>query len=133
MLCAVREAIVRQTEMGSAKMDTSRKAASPIRVSANNAARPEEAVTLAELARTQIELIQQAPYSTNPSDYPTAQNVPEPYSVTFTSTDPGTTYRDPVIGETASDVVQQIIVTASGESSSVAFTFYKIKPKGQSQ
>ena len=92
------------------------------------AGRQQESVRLTQLIRTQIELIQQSPFLTDPTAYPAITGVPEGFSVSFTSTDPGTTYTYPApVSETLTSTVQQFEVTATGDYSESSMTFYKTR------
>ena len=99
-----------------------------IGASARSSARGRESVTLLQLARAQAEAIQQSPFQLTPSAYPTISPVPEGFTVSFTSTDPGTAYTYPTQAATVvTGSVQQITVTTSGDFGSLDITFYKIK------
>ena len=88
----------------------------------------EESVTLLQLVRAQIETIQQSPYEDDASDYASITGVPEGVTVTFASTDPGTTYTYPAPDSTTlTNVVQQIAVTATGDDATMSISFYKVK------
>ncbi len=96
--------------------------------SARSSARGRESVTLLQLARAQVETIQQSPYQSTPSAYPTISPIPEGFSVSFTSTDPGTTYVYPTQAPTViTGSVQRITVTVAGDYGEMELTFYKIK------
>lgn len=96
--------------------------------SARSSARGRESVTLLQLARAQVEAIQQSPYQSTPTAYPTISPIPEGFTVSFTSTDPGTSYTYPTQAPTVvTGSVQQITVTASGDYGSLDLIFYKIK------
>ena len=96
--------------------------------SARTAARQEESVTLLQLIRAQVETIQQSPFEADPADYVSIANIPEGFTVSATSTDPGIsyTYPPPLSTSTISNVVQRVVVTAAGDSSEMSVTFYKI-------
>lgn len=95
---------------------------------AKASARGRESVVLLQLARAQIETIQQYPYQTNPANYPLISPVPDGYSVSFTSTDPGTTYTYPSPAPTViTGPVQQISVTTTGDFGEMEITFYKVR------
>ena len=104
-----------------------------IGATATSASRAGEGVRLQQLVRAQIENIQHSPFKEDPLDYPLIQNIPEGVTVTFTATDPGTTYTFPhPDGTTLTNVIQKITVTARegvlGEpGSETSITFYKIK------
>ncbi len=91
--------------------------------------RAQESVTLLRLVRSQIEAIQQSPFQQTPANYPAVSDVPEGFTVSFSATDPGTTYTyPPPLGTTTlTNLVQQITVTATGDYSSMNMTFYKIQ------
>jgi Tfp pilus assembly protein PilV len=96
--------------------------------SARSSSRGRESVTLLQLARAQVEAIQQYPFQIIPSAYPTISPIPEGFTVSFTSTDPGTSYKYPTQAPTVvSGSIQQITVTASGDYGTLQLTFYKIK------
>lgn len=85
-------------------------------------------IELQDLVRTQIELIMQAPFKENPAEYPALANIPEAVTLTFTSTDPGTTYTFPAPdGTTLRGVIQHIAVTATKGADQTAMSFYKIR------
>lgn len=95
---------------------------------AQSSARGRESVSLLQLARAQIETIQQYPFQSNPANYPLISPVPEGFSVSFTSTDPGTTYTYPSPAPTViTGSVQQITVTTAGDFGEMEITFYKVK------
>ncbi len=92
------------------------------------AVRAEESVTLLQLARAQVEAIQQSPFTTNATQYPAITGVPEGFSVTFTAVDSGITYTYPApLGATITGEVQKITVTAQGDFSNMSLTFYKVR------
>ncbi len=94
--------------------------------SARGAAQAEESVALQQLVRAQIEAVQQSPFKATVADYPAVSNVPAGYTVSFASTNPGTSYTYPN-GTPVANVVQQITVTATGDYSQMSMTFYKIR------
>ena len=95
---------------------------------ARSATRSEEAVTLQQLVRAQIETIQQSPFNEDPAGYPAISDVPEGFTVTFSSTDPGTTYTYPQPdGSTITNVIQRIVVKATGDFAEMSMTFYKVR------
>jgi len=104
-----------------------------IGATATNAGRAGEGVRLQQLVRAQIENIMQSPFKEDPLDYPLIQNIPEGVAITFTATDPGTSYTFPQPdGTTLTNVIQQITVTAregvlDQRVSETSMTFYKIK------
>lgn len=92
------------------------------------AVRAEESVTLLQLARAQLETIQQSPFKANAAEYPTITGVPEGFSVSFSATDPGITYTYPApLGTTITGEVQKITVTAQGDFSQMSLIFYKVR------
>ncbi len=96
--------------------------------SIRTAARAEESVTLVQLTRAQIETIQQSPFRSDPSDYPIISDIPEGFTITVTSTDPGTRYTYPAPdGSAITDVIQEIQVTSTGDFSNVTMSMYKIR------
>ena len=92
------------------------------------AVRAEESVTLHQLARAQIEAIQQSPFKANAADYPSITGIPEGFTVTFTAPDSGMTYTYPApLGTTITGAVQKITVTAQGDFSQMSLVFYKVR------
>ncbi|MBI4281920.1 MAG: hypothetical protein HY672_00315 [Chloroflexi bacterium] len=92
------------------------------------AVRAEESVTLHQLARAQIEAIQQSPFKSNAAEYPTITGIPDGFTVTFVSVDSGITYTYPApLSTTITGAVQKITVTAQGDFSQVSHIFYKAK------
>ncbi len=92
------------------------------------AVRAEESVTLLQLARAQIEAIQQSPFKVNAAEYPSITGIPEGFSVTFTAADSGITYTYPApLGTTITGEVQRITVTAQGDFSQMSLIFYKVR------
>jgi prepilin-type N-terminal cleavage/methylation domain-containing protein len=87
--------------------------------------RSRENTTLLHLARAEVEAIQKSPYQSTPTNYPII-SAPDGYAVSFTSTDPGTTYSYASTTTVITGAVQQITVTATGDTGSVDITFYKI-------
>ena len=100
-----------------------------IGTSARIAARQEESVRLVQLVRAQIETIQQSPYEDNPADYPIVSGIPDGFTVSSTSTDPGIsyTYPPPLATSTLTNLVQEIEVTAVGDFSEMSMTFYRVR------
>lgn len=85
-----------------------------------------ENLELQQLVQTQIEIIQQVPYSLE-GNYPLLTDLPEGVSISFVTSDTGTNYQFPnPDGTLVTNVVQQIDVTAKEESASVTMSFYKI-------
>ena len=81
---------------------------------------------LQQLVQTQIEIIQQAPFSLE-GNYPLLTDLPDGVSITIVTSDSGTNYQFPnPDGTLVTNVVQQIDVTAKEESTSVTMSFYKI-------
>ena len=93
--------------------------------SAVNAQRGEGNVTLLQLARAQIETIQQSPYQEDADVYPVFEKIPDGFAVSWTSVDPGTTYTASD-GTVISNVIQVITVTAEGDEATLVITFCKI-------
>ena len=93
--------------------------------SAINAQQGESSVTLLQLARAQIETIQQSPYQEDPDGYPVFAKIPDGFAVSWTSEDPGTTYTASD-GTAISNVVQQITVKAEGDDAELSIIFCKI-------
>ncbi len=92
------------------------------------AVRAEESVTLLQLARAQVEAIQQSPFKANAAEYPSIAGIPEGFSVTFTATDSGIVYTYPApLGTTITGEVQKITVTAQGDFGQMSLTFYKVR------
>lgn len=90
--------------------------------------RAEENVTLLQLARAQIEAIQQSPFNQDPTTYPTISGIPEGFSVTVSATDSGLAYTYPApLGTTLTNVVQKITVIAKGDYSELTLIFYKLR------
>ena len=90
--------------------------------------RAEENVTLLQLARAQVEAIQQSPFKQDPTTYPAISGIPEGFAVTVSATDSGLTYTYPVpLGTTLTNVVQKIVVVAKGDYSELTLTFYKLR------
>jgi type II secretory pathway pseudopilin PulG len=90
--------------------------------------RAEENVTLLQLARAQIETIQQSPFKQDPTTYPAISGIPEGFAVTVSATDSGLTYTYPApLGTTITNVVQKIVVIAKGDYSELTLTFYKLR------
>jgi len=87
---------------------------------------------LQQLVQTQIEILQQVPFSQDGVDYPLlsellGEDFPDGVSISFETSDSGTNYQFPnPDGEFVRNVVQQVKVTATEESNSVTMTFYKI-------
>lgn len=99
-----------------------------IGVSARSSSRGRESATLLQLARAQVETIQQAPFQSNPASYTIISPIPEGFSVSVTSTDPGTTYTYASPAPTViSGSVQLITVTATGDYGSMSLRFYKVE------
>lgn len=122
------ETIVALAIVGTVVLATGIAMANTARVSV----RSEESVTLTQLVRAQIETIQQSPFLADPTQYPTISGIPEGFSVTFSSSDPGTTYAypsapNPPLTATITNVIQKIVVTATGDFSTMSMTFYKIR------
>ncbi len=93
-----------------------------------SAARAEESVTLAQLIRAQIETIKQAPFNADASQYPSISDIPEGFTVIWTSTDAGLSYAYPVPAPTpVTNVVQKITVTAQGDFAQMSMDFYKLR------
>ena len=85
-----------------------------------------ESLNLQQFVQTQIEIIQQVPYSQE-GNYPLLTGLPEGVSISFATSDSGTNYQFPnPDGTFVTNVVQQIDVTAIEESNSVSMSFYKI-------
>ena len=85
---------------------------------------------LQQLVQTQIEIIQQVPYSVD-GTYPLLTDLPQGVSISFETSDSGTNYRFPnPDGTYVTNVVQRIDVTAkeesAKESAAVTISFYKI-------
>ncbi|MDP2950473.1 MAG: prepilin-type N-terminal cleavage/methylation domain-containing protein [Chloroflexota bacterium] len=92
------------------------------------AVRAEESVTLLQLARAQVEAIQQSPFKANAAEYPSITSIPDGFSVSFTATDPGIAYTYPApLGTTITGAVQKITVTAQGDFSQMSLAFYKVR------
>ncbi|MBI2919152.1 MAG: prepilin-type N-terminal cleavage/methylation domain-containing protein [Chloroflexi bacterium] len=90
--------------------------------------RAEESVTLLQLARAQIEAIQQSPFKANAAEYPSITGIPEGFTVAFTAADSGIAYTYPApLGTTITGEVQRITVTAQGDFSQMSLTFYKVR------
>ena len=82
---------------------------------------------LIQIVRAQVETIQQSPFMEEPTQYPLADNIPPNVTVTFTATDPGTSYTFPApSGATLTQVVQKIEVTAKEDDGESTMTFYKV-------
>ncbi|MFH1141856.1 MAG: prepilin-type N-terminal cleavage/methylation domain-containing protein [Chloroflexota bacterium] len=92
------------------------------------AVRGEESVTLLQLARAQVEAIEQSPFKANAAEYPPITGIPEGFSVSFTTTDPGIAYTYPApLGATITGAVQKVTVTAQGDFSQMSLAFYKVR------
>ncbi|MBF8267797.1 MAG: hypothetical protein HW388_1305 [Dehalococcoidia bacterium] len=92
------------------------------------AVRAEESVTLLQLARSQVEAIQQSPFKANAAEYPSITGIPEGFSVTFIAADSGIIYTYPApLGTTIIGAVQKITVTAQGDFSQMSLIFYKVR------
>jgi Tfp pilus assembly protein PilV len=92
------------------------------------AVRVEESITLTQLVRAQIETIQQSPFEEDPTQYPAISDIPEGFTVSVTSSDPGPVYAYPAPSTTIiTNVIQQIVVTATGDFSELDKTFYKVR------
>ena len=92
------------------------------------AVRAEESVTLQQLARAQVEAIQQSPFKANAAQYPSITGIPDGFTVTFTAVDSGIIYTYPApLGTTITGAAQKIVVTAQGDFSQMSLTFYKVK------
>ena len=97
-------------------------------VTARGAARSDANIDLLQIVRSQIETIQHAPFQENPDDYPTVENNPEGFTVSWVAVNPGNSYTyPPPDGTIITNVVQKITVTAEGDNSSMEMSFYKIK------
>ncbi len=82
---------------------------------------------LQQFVQTQIEIIQQVPYSVEGVGYKLLEDLPEGVSISIKLSDSDTRYRFPdPDGSPVTNVVQQIDVTATEESNSVTMSFYKI-------
>ena len=83
---------------------------------------------LQQLVQTQIETIQQVPYS-DIGEYPVLKVLPPGVTLTVTTTGSGTNYRFPnPDGSFVTNVVQRIDVTAARTgAASVTMSFYKIE------
>jgi len=82
---------------------------------------------LIQIVRAQVETIQQSPFMEYPAQYPLVDNIPPNVTVTFTVTDPGTSYTFPApSGATLTQVVQKIEVTAKENDGESKMTFYKV-------
>lgn len=122
------EVVIALAIVGTAVIATGIAMANTARVSV----RSEESVTLTQLLRAQIETIQQSPFLADPTQYPKISGIPDGFSVTFSSSDPGTAYAyptvpNPPLNATITNVIQKIVVTATGDFSTMSMTFYKIK------
>ena len=97
-----------------------------------SSARVEGNLDLQPLVQTQIEIIQNAPFSkvgNYPSITTAVTGVPEQINVTFAVTGTKTNYQFPDNGDLVQNVVQRVDVTASVTGgSSVTMSFYKIEP-----
>ena len=83
---------------------------------------------LQQVARSQIEAIQQSPFQNNPANYPAITGLPDGVSVTISVTDPGTSYRYPDPDNSSlTGVVQQVEVTAVESDTVETLVFYKIR------
>ena len=81
---------------------------------------------LQQLVQTQIEIIQQVPYSEE-GNYPLLTDLPEGVSISFETSDSGTNYQFPnPDGTLVDNVVQRIDVTATEDTTKVKMSFYKI-------
>ena len=83
---------------------------------------------LQQLVQSQIESIQQLPYSAT-GDYPLLpdEDIPIGTIVSFETSDSGTNYQFPnPDGALITNTVQKVDVTAADEGNSVSMSFYKI-------
>ena len=96
--------------------------------SARTAARTDEGIVINRLMQAQIEIIQQSPFEADPADYPALADVPEGFSVSFSSSDPGPiySYPAPLTSTTLTGVVQEIAVSAGGNYATGTISFFKI-------
>ncbi|MBI4220163.1 MAG: prepilin-type N-terminal cleavage/methylation domain-containing protein [Chloroflexi bacterium] len=101
---------------------------SVIAASARTSSRGRESTTLLQLARAQIESIQQAPFQASVANYSIITPVPAGFAVSVTSTDPGTVYRYASPSTTTiTGSVQQVTVTVTGDYGSMSLSFYKVE------
>ena len=82
---------------------------------------------LQQLVQTQIETIQQVPFSLE-GNYPLLTDLPPGTTLSFITSDSGTNYRFPnPDGTFVLNAVQRIDVTAVDEISSITMSVYKIE------